>query len=149
MTIFQSMKRILLFVCLLFLTLTSFSQIAKDFMIGGAVDLIKSNQHGYFERTQGGVEANYFFSRTFTGMIGIEYWTEDHTISFVVGGRWFPIPEAFVRLRGLVGANDISVGGGWAKPFKENWRFEAISDIYADGHIAIRAGVAHVFRRKQ
>jgi hypothetical protein len=142
------MKRMLLLACSLFLALPSFSQIAKDFMIGGAVDLIKSNQHGYFERAQGSVEANYFFSRILTGTAGVEYWTEGHKASFVIGGRWFPVPEAYVRLRGLVGANDISIGGGWAKPFKESWRFEAMGDIYAKGHIAIRAGVAHVFRRK-
>jgi hypothetical protein len=142
------MKKLLLVICTLFSTLSSFSQIAKDFMVGGAVDLIKSDQHGYFERVQGGVEVNYYFSRKFAGTTGVEYWTEGSEFSFVVGGRWFPVPEAFVRLRGLVGANDISVGGGWAKPFKEDWRFEAMGDIYAEGHITIRAGVAYIFRRK-
>jgi hypothetical protein len=142
------MKKLIFFFTACFIITTSFSQIAKDFMIGGAVDLIKSDQDGYFKRALGGVEVNYFFSRKFTGTGGMEYWTEGNEVSFVVGGRWFPVPEAFIRLRGLVGANDISIGGGWAKPLNENWRFEAIGDIYVEGHIAIRAGVAYVFRRR-
>jgi hypothetical protein len=141
------MKKSGVLICLSLLSWCSYSQIAKDFMIGGALDLIKTNQNGYLDRAQGGLEINYYFFEKFTGTSGFEYWTEDNEPSLVVGGRWFPVPEAYVRLRGLIGANDISIGGGWAKPYGENWRFEAIGDIYAEGHIAIRAGIAYVFRQ--
>jgi hypothetical protein len=143
---FSVMKKLCVAIMGVLLTSTSFSQIANDFMVGGAVDLIKSNQNGYFGRVQGGIEANYYLSKKFSGTTGAEYWSERNEFSFVVGGRWFPVPEAFVRFRGLIGANDFSLGGGWAKPLKENWRFEAMGDIYGRGHIAIRAGIAYVFK---
>jgi hypothetical protein len=128
---------------------TVHAQIARDLMINAQADLVKSDNSGYFEKLQTGVEVNYFISRKFTATGGFEYWTEGAEASVVIGGRWCPVPEAFVRLRGLIGANDISIGAGWAKPIKNNWRFEAIGDVYAEGHIAIRAGFAYVIRLKK
>ncbi len=132
----------------LFFTTNSFSQIAKDFQLGIQVDLIKSDNDGFFEKIQSSAELNYFISRKFTATGGGEWWTDGNEVSFVIGGRWYPIPEAFIRLRGLIGANDICIGGGWAKPLNENWKFEAMGDIYSGGYIAIRAGFAYVIRRK-
>lgn len=143
------MKSILAFAAALFVTVPCFSQSVNDFLIGVNLDLIKSNQHGYFERTQAGVEVNYFlFSGKFAATGGAEYWTANKQLSSVVGARWYPVPEAFVRLRALIGANEVSLGGGWAKPLNENWRFEAMGDFYTDGHIAIRAGVAYHFQKQ-
>jgi hypothetical protein len=65
-----------------------------------------------------------------------------------VGGRWYPVADAFVRARGFIGANDVSIGGGWVKPLKEHLRFEAIGDVYFDGQIAIRCGLSYTFPRK-
>jgi hypothetical protein len=142
------MKKVLLSLLAGFLATASFSQSARDWMLGVNVDLIKSNQHGYFERTQAGAEVNYFLVKELTATGGLEYWTEQNQPSLVIGGRWYPVPEAYVRLRGLVGANDLSIGGGWAKPYRDQWRFEAMGDIYADGFIAIRAGFAYIFKAK-
>ena len=140
------MPRILSTIVLLFIAQLSFSQIAKDFMLGGGLDLIKSDNNSFLDKAQLGVEANYFITRKFTGTVGIEIWTADD-FSFVLGARWFPIDEAFVRVRGLVGENDLSIGGGWTKPLNEFWRFEAMGDFYFRGEFAIRAGVAYVIRR--
>ena len=143
------MKKILLSLLLSgFITLSAYSQIAKDFMIEANLDLIKSDNDGFFEKAQGGAALNYFISRKFNATGGIEYWTDDNEVSFVMGARWYPVPDAFIRLRGLIGANDIAIGGGWAKPLNEDWRFEALADIYAEGHIAIRAGFNYIIRRK-
>jgi hypothetical protein len=143
------MKRVVV-ISIVFLVATSaHSQIARDWMINAHGDLIKSDNSGYFEKLQGSVEANYFVSRKFSATGGIEFWTDGLEASVVIGGRWCPIPEAFVRLRGLIDTNDISIGGGWAKPLKNNWRFEAIGDIYTEGHIAIRAGFAYIIRIKK
>ena len=140
------MKKIILsFIAMLF-GLSAFSQTAKDFMIASHLDLIKSDNEGYFEKVQVSAELNYFLSRKFAATGGMEYWTEGDEFSVVVGARWHPVPEAFIRARGLIGANDISIGGGWAKPLKENWRFEAMGDVYTKGHIAIRAGFAYIIR---
>ena len=141
------MKIFLLFLAAFLTTIISFSQISKDFMINSNFDLIKSDNDGYFEKIQAALEVNYFVSRKFTATGGFEFWTRGKS-SVVMGTRWYPVPEAFIRLRGLIGTNDISFGGGWAKPLTENWRFEAIGDIYLEGHIAIRAGFAYIIRRQ-
>lgn len=141
------MLKSLLVVILLLVAEYAYSQIAKDFMVGGGFDLIKSDNDGFLDKAQIGVEGNYFITRKFTGTAGFEIWTSDD-FSFVLGARWFPIDEAFVRVRGLVGENDLSIGGGWTKPLNESWRFEAIGDFYFKGEFAIRAGVAYIIRRK-
>ncbi len=138
------MQKGLLIFCLL-ITGHCFAQIQKDFLIGLNLDLIKSNQSAYFQRGQVGGEVNYYLSTKITATGGLEYWTQNRQLSAVAGARWYPVPEAFVRVRGLVGANDLSVGGGWAKPFKANWRFESMADFYFKGQIAIRVGFAHLF----
>jgi len=119
------------------------AQNKKDFTIGIQVDIVKSDYHGYFERVQTGFEAIFFLSQKFTVTGGAEYWSESSQFSGVIGGRWYPVPDAFIRARGIFGANDVSIGGGWVKPLKENLKFEAIGDIYLDGQIAIRAGLSY------
>lgn len=142
------MKKRFLSLVLILITSTAFSQIAKDFMIGANLDLIRSDQDGYFEKAQAAAEFNYFLSRKFTATGGVEYWTEHQQASLVMGARWFPVKEAFLRLRGLVGANDIAIGGGWSKPLKHNWYFESMADVYTvHGYVAIRAGVVYVIKR--
>jgi hypothetical protein len=125
------------------LTLCSFCglcQRAQQFTIGVQADLIKSDNDGFFEKMQGGLEANYYFSRKFSATAGLEWWTEEN-LRLVVGVRFSPIDEAFIRMRGLPG-NDFSVGVGFAKPLSERIRIEAMSDLYLEGYIAIRAGIA-------
>jgi hypothetical protein len=124
-----------------------FGQIANDVLVGLNVDLIKSNSSGYFQRIQTGFEGNYFLSEKFTGSAGVEYWSEGNQVSLALGGRWYPNPDAFVRVRGLIGADEISVGGGWAKPLNDNWRFEAIGEVFTGGNIMIRAGFAYLIKR--
>src|SRR5690349_480677 len=141
------MQKFIASIVLLFTTQLAYSQIAKDFMIGGGFDLIKSDNSGFLDKAQFGVEANYFITRKFTGTAGFEFWTADD-FSVVLGARWFPIDEAFVRVRGLIGENDLAIGGGWTKPLSDVWRFEALGDFYFKGDFAIRAGVAYVIRRK-
>lgn len=120
------------------------AQSQNDIVLGLTTDLIKSNNSGYFERYQTSLEGNYFFLRKISGTIGIEYWTESRELSGVAGVRWYPVPYAFVRARGLVGANDFSFGGGWSKPLNQNWQFEAMGDFYSNATIAIRAGFTYI-----
>ncbi len=142
------MKKCALFCVGILLAVEALSQTVNDFMIHAHTDLIKSNHSGYFEKVQTGAEVNYFFSPKFTATGGVEFWTDGDEVSLVLGGRWFPVPEAFVRLRGLIGVNEVSVGGGWAKPLSDKWKFEALGDVYTGGNIAIRAGVAYILRVK-
>jgi hypothetical protein len=142
------MKKAFLLTLLVTFTTCSYSQIAKDFMIGASADLVRSDYNELFRKLQLGVEANYFISRKFTATAGLEYWTSGPQASVVMGARYFPIREAFVRVRGLIGANDVAIGGGWTKPLNEDWKFEAMADYYFVGDVGIRVGFAYIIRRK-
>jgi len=141
------MKRLLLIPITFITFFTAQAQIANDFMIGGGVDLAKTDNDGFFEKAQFGTELNYFLSRTFTATGGFEVWT-GNDVSFVVGTRWFPNDDFFVRARGLVGENDLSLGAGWNKPLNEKIRFEAMGDFYFKADFSIRVGIQYIFRRK-
>jgi hypothetical protein len=119
---------------------SSFGQRPQRFIIGVQADLIKSDNDGFFEKVQGGVEGNFYISRKFSASVGTEVWTGDEIIA-VAGARFSPIDEGFFRIRGLIG-KDFSIGAGFAKPLSENVRIEAMTDLYFNGHIAIRAGIA-------
>ena len=73
----------------------------------------------------------------------MEYWSGNRQFSLTTGARWYPVEEAFIRFRGLLGANDFALGGGWSMPVKEKFRFEAMGDFYFAGHITIRAGFTY------
>src|SRR5688572_13745842 len=105
-----------------------FSQ-RNDFLVGMNFDLIKSDNDGYFEKAQVGLDINYFFSNKVTIATGVEIWTRGKP-SAVIGTRWYPTRDAYVRIRGLIGENDVSVGAGWAKPVTEVLRFESMADFY-------------------
>lgn len=141
------MVRFLVFLSLVFTANITSAQIGGDFLIGGYADIIKTDNDGFMQKAQFGAEFNYFIDRKFTGTAGIDIWTDDKA-SFVIGGRWYPVDIFFVRARGLIGENDLSLGAGWNKPFNENWRFEAIADFYFKGEFGIRAGLAYTIRKK-
>ena len=116
-------------------------------MVGLGADLIKTDNDGFFQKVQAGAEFNYFIHKRFTVTGAFEVWTADE-ISFVLGARWYPVDEFFVRTRGFVGENDLAIGGGWVKPLGENFRFEVIGDFYFKGDFSIRTGINYVIRRK-
>jgi hypothetical protein len=123
------------------------AQIANDYMVNLHGDLIKTDLDRIFKKAQVGAEFNYFLHKRFTVTGGFEVWTEDE-ISFVIGTRWYPTDDFFVRVRGLVGMNDVALGAGWTKPLAGNFRFETMGDFYFHGYFAIRAGFSYVFRKK-
>jgi hypothetical protein len=122
------------------------AQIAHDILIGGHVDLMKTDHDELLRKAQFGVEGNYFITREFTATAGFDIWTDDE-VSFIIGTRWFPIEEAFVRARGYIGQNDLSVGAGWTRPLTPDIKFEAIGDFYFSVDFAVRVGVVYVIRR--
>jgi hypothetical protein len=140
------MNRFILFAIILFHGSSGFAQIAGDYMIGLQSDIVKTDNSKAFAKAQIGAEVNYFVTKNFTGTTGFEIWTADE-ISFLIGARWFPNDDAFVRIRGLIGENDLSIGGGWVKPINDKFRFEAIADFYFKVDFSIRAGLVYVIRR--
>ena len=128
---------------LLFLVLLggeSRSQRAQRIMLGLQADLIRGDNDGFFEKLQAGAEASFYVSRKFAATGGLEWWSPDQTF-IIAGVRFCPIDEAFIRVRALLG-EDLSVGGGFAKPLNDHLRLEAMADYYGSGLIAIRAGLA-------
>ncbi len=122
------------------------AQSTHDLLVSGAMDILKSDNTKIFEKAQIGLEANYFLLRNFSAGVGGEIWTKQKD-SFVLGFRWYAEDHIFFRFRGLIGANDASLGAGWSKPFNEKWRFEAIGDFYFNqSAFAVRAGVSYVIR---
>ena len=124
----------------------SFSQKANDFLVGGAFDVIKTDNEGFVQKAQVGGEFNYFITRNFAATGGLDIWA-NNVMSAVVGARFYPFDDFFVRGRGLIGKNDGSVGAGWSKPLRSNFRFEAIGDFYFEGEFAIRVGLMYLVRR--
>jgi hypothetical protein len=118
-------------------------------MIGISGDLVKTDTEGLLKKAQTGAEINYFLHRKVTVTGGIDIWTgSDDKVSFIIGGRWFPTEDFFVRARGLVGQNDITIGGGWTQPINEHLKFEAIGDFYFKADFSIRIGINYIFRQK-
>ena len=136
------MRTIVLLLFLSIATTLCFSQRTQRVMIGVHADLIKSDNDGFFEKVQGGLEGSYYFSRKFAGTTGIEWWSDHGNPVFLIGSRFAPIDEAFFRVRWLT-RKDVSFGAGFAKPISENVRLEAMADFYLDGQIAIRGGIAY------
>lgn len=145
----NTLKNILsLFIILIVFSLPSFAQSNNDIMVSGSLDLIKTDYSSFLDKGQIGLEGNYFVVRHFAAGAGVELWTKQKS-SFMMGMRWYPHDHVFVRVRGLIGDNDVSIGGGWVKPINDAWRFEAIGDFYvADTEFAIRAGLSYVIKSK-
>lgn len=116
-------------------------------MLGGGIDLFKTDNTGAFEKTQVGFEANYFVIRKFSVAAGAEIWTRSEE-SFAFGFRWYMIDNVFLRCRGLIGENDFSIGAGGAIPLKQNLRLEIVGDFYFEGEFALRTGLAYILRSK-
>jgi hypothetical protein len=137
------MKKLAIFFLLVGYAQVSKAQNANDIMVGGGIDLIKTDLYKGFDKAQVGFEANYFVVRHFAVGAGAEWWTGRRN-SFVMGMRWYADDKIFLRFRGLIGANDASLGAGWSQPIHENWRLEAIGDFYFRGDFALRAGVSFI-----
>src|SRR3954462_3593733 len=120
------------------------AQSTNDFLISGGFDFIKTDINKAFEKAQVGLEVNYFLQRKFAVGAGGEFWTRGANL-FVLGARYYPTENIFVRMRGLIGANDLAIGGGYSKPIHKYWRLEAMGDVYlAHPNFAFRGGVSYV-----
>jgi hypothetical protein len=131
---------------ILALTAQANAQIAHDIILGAHADLMKTDHDELLRKAQFGMEGNYFITREFTATAGFDIWTADE-ISFIIGARWFPVEEAFVRARGYIGQNDLSIGAGWTRPLTPDFKFEAIGDFYFSVDFAVRIGFVYVIRR--
>ena len=139
--------RSILFTLMLAVSLSSFGQNAHDSMVLLQTDLVKTDNLNLFRKAQLGGEYHYFATSTITANAGFEVWTDDE-LSFSIGARWYPAEYAFVRIKGLIGENDVVVGGGWVIPLNNTFRFEASGDFYFKVDFAIRVGIAYLIHQK-
>jgi hypothetical protein len=136
-------------VTLVIVVLSANAQSTKDILLGGAFDLVKTDNQKLFNKAQMGIEGNYFIVRHFAVGAGVEHWTAGPTTSFMMGARWYPTDKLFVRFRGLIGANDAAAGVGWSQPFKNSFRLEAMGDFYfGTTEFALRVGGAFLLKAK-
>lgn len=136
----------LIFSCLM--CVQGMAQETGDYLFHLQSDFVKTDNAKLFAKAQIGAEVNYFVTDKITGSAGFEVWTGDE-FSFVVGARYFPAEEGFIRLRGLIGENDLSLGAGWIMPIRDNLRFEAIADFYFSVDFSIRGGLVYFLRGKK
>lgn len=129
---------------MMFVAASVSAQSTNDFLISGGLDLIKTDNNKLFEKAQVGLEVNYFLQRRFSVGAGGEFWSQGRN-SFVMGVRWYPADNIFLRFRGLIGINDAALGAGYVKALDKNFRLEGMADLYfAKPDFAIRAGVSYV-----
>ena len=141
------MKKLLTLGFVVCLGYTISAQSTNDIMVGGGFDFIKTDNQEIFDKAQIGFEANYFVVRHFAVTVGAEVWTRQDE-SFVMGARWYGMENVFVRLRGLIGDNDVAIGGGYSKPLTENLRVEAMGDFYVDAtEFGVRVGVSYILKK--
>jgi hypothetical protein len=127
-------------------SLISHAQSTHDVMVGGGMDLIKTDNNALFKKAQFGFEANYFVVRHFAVGGGAEIWTNNQKNSFMMGMRWYANDHVFLRFRGLIGANDAAIGLGYAKPINQNVLFESMGDFYFTGKFGLRFGLGFILR---
>jgi hypothetical protein len=138
------MKRVLIVIIMATAWEYASAQSTNDFLVSGAMDILKTDNTKVMGKAQIGFEVNYFLKRNFAVGAGAEIWSGQKN-SFVLGARWYANDHIFFRFRGLIGANDAALGVGYTKPISRNWRFEAMGDLYfSRPDFAVRAGVSYV-----
>ena len=143
------MKRLFFTASIVLVGFLSHSQSTGEFMVTGGIDIVKSDINNVFDKFQGGAELNYFLNRKFAVTGGFEYWSASAN-SAVLGFRWYPANNLFLRYRGLIGVDNFSFGLGYGKPLSAQFRVELIGDYYVNGNDAgLRAGVSYIFRKSQ
>jgi hypothetical protein len=143
------MKKTMLALVIL-VSMQAAAQSTKDILVGASFDLIKTDISRAFNKAQFGIEGHYFIVRHFAVGAGAELWTTGQSSSFMMGARYYATENLFVRLRGLIGANDAAVGVGYSYPYKDVLRIEAMGDYYFGGNaFALRVGAAYIFKSKK
>lgn len=115
-------------------------------MLGLGMDLFKTDNHGIAEKAQIGLEADYFLTRSFAVLGGLELWTGGPSnVNLAFGGRFYPVNPVYLKFRGLIGNQaDVSFGLGYAHALDRNWRLEGGGDFFFNAEeFALRIGMAY------
>lgn len=117
-----------------------------NFLLGVGMDLYRTDNSGFADRSQIGLEGNYFFASKFSGTVGLDFWSGRETF-FVLGARFYPIDPVFIKMKGLIGDDsDVTLGMGYQRGIGGNFNFEGGMDFYFDpGELGIRLGLSYLF----
>ena len=117
-----------------------------NFLLGVGMDLYRTDNSGFAERSQIGLEGNYFFASKFSGTVGLDFWSSRETF-FVLGARFYPIDPVFIKMKGLIGDDsDVTLGMGYQRGIGGNFNFEGGMDFYFDpGELGIRLWLSYLF----
>lgn len=139
------MKKLVM-VLLMFLATSVVSNAAGPWRVGIGLDLFKTDFDQIADKTQIGLEVNYFLIRNFALTGGYEMWSQGGN-SLVLGARFYPINPIYLRFRGLIKDNsDLSLGAGYVRSLSRNWKIDMGGDyFFNDGELAIRLGFAYLF----
>ncbi|GGZ19670.1 hypothetical protein GCM10007049_10200 [Echinicola pacifica] len=141
------MKKILVLAISLFLLIGLKQGMAQQaegsYLISGGFDLARTDAPGVIKRYQIGLEANYFHWHNISFSGGYEF-NYNRGNQLTLGGRYYPLEPAFLRLRGLVGdESDIALGAGYTVNISYRVRLEGMVDYYAVSNVAgLRAGLS-------
>jgi hypothetical protein len=117
-------------------------QAETSILVSGAADLVRTDVPGVIRRHQVGAEVNYFYLYNLSISGGYEF-NHSRADQVTIGGRFYPIEPAFIRLRGLIGGqSDLALGLGYTYNITYRIRLEGMVDYYAVTQVAgLRAGI--------
>ncbi|QDH78302.1 hypothetical protein FKX85_04305 [Echinicola soli] len=117
-------------------------QAEGSYLVSGALDLVRTDAPGVIKRYQFGLEANYFhwYNISFSGGYEFNY---NRPNQVTLGGRYYPLEPAFLRVRGMIGKDsDIALGAGYTVNLSYRVRLEGMVDYYAVTNVAgLRAAI--------
>ncbi|WP_137401421.1 hypothetical protein [Echinicola rosea] len=117
-------------------------QAEGSYLVSGGLDLARTDAPGVIKRYQIGLEANYFhwYNISFSGGYEFNY---DRPNQVTLGGRYYPLEPAFLRVRGLIGKDsDVALGAGYTVNLSYRVRLEGMVDYYAVTNVAgLRAAI--------
>ncbi|AWW30924.1 hypothetical protein DN752_12735 [Echinicola strongylocentroti] len=117
-------------------------QAEGSYLVSGGLDLARTDAPGVIKRYQIGLEANYFhwYNISFSGGYEFNY---NRPNQVTLGGRYYPLEPAFLRVRGLIGKDsDVAIGAGYTVNLSYRVRLEGMVDYYAVTNVAgLRAAI--------
>lgn len=140
------MKKKLLFGILL-LSISFSVSAQRKLLVGGGMDVYRTDNTNPFKKTQFGMEVNYFILKNITLSGGMDVWSDPNATFLTFGTRIYPVKPLFIRFRGLVKDEvELSIGSGYGIPLGKKFWVELASDYYFEQkELGLRAGLAFGF----
>jgi hypothetical protein len=111
-------------------TLLQAQQAGGSFLVSTGLDAVRTDLSEVLERAQFGAEVNYFYLHHLSFSGGYEY-NINHPNQVTAGLRYYPLEQAFLRARALLGNGaDLAMGAGYTYNLNYRLRLEGMTDYY-------------------